>query len=217
MGTMTFGRQNTLEEGVEQLALAFDKYGVNFLDTAEMYPVPTTAESAGLTDKTVAAFLKTRKREDVILATKVSGTSDRINWLRGDGETFCKLNKEQIAYSIDASLKRLETDYIDLIQVHWPDRYVGGLFGQPDYQISKETTEKDSSFEEQLTALNDAVKAGKVRAEKAHSLAAKALWMDISTLLVGASRTRLDFVASRLHSACPRYSSAISDATNFSL
>lgn len=163
MGTMTFGRQNTIEEGVEQLTRAWDHYGINFLDTAEMYPVPTTAESAGLTDKTVAAFLKTRKREDVILATKVAGTSSRINWLRGDDEKLCKLDKEQIEYSIDASLKRLETDYIDLLQIHWPDRYVGGLFGQPDYETSKETTEQDSSFEEQLAALNDAVKAGKVR------------------------------------------------------
>jgi len=163
MGTMTFGRQNTVEEGVEQLNCAFDKYGVNFLDTAEMYPVPSTAESAGMTDRAVAAFLKSRKREDVILATKVSGTSDRINWLRGDDGTFCKLNKEQIKYSIEASLTRLETEFIDLLQIHWPDRYVGGLFGQPDYDVSKETTDKDTPFEEQLSALNDAVKAGKVR------------------------------------------------------
>ncbi|GMI19913.1 hypothetical protein TrCOL_g10321 [Triparma columacea] len=163
MGTMTFGRQNTLEDGVEQLTKAFDEYGINFIDTAEMYPVPTQPETAGDTDRTVAAFLKTRKRSDVILATKVSGTSDRINWLRSNGE-LCKLNKAQITESIDASLKRLEVDYIDLLQLHWPDRYVGGLFGQPDYDVNKENEEgKDTSFEEQLSALNDAVKAGKVR------------------------------------------------------
>ena len=125
MGTMTFGRQNTVEEGVEQLNCAFDKYGVNFLDTAEMYPVPSTAESAGMTDRAVAAFLKSRKREDVILATKVSGTSDRINWLRGDDGTFCKLNKEQIKYSIEASLIRLETEFIDLLKIHCSD--IAGL------------------------------------------------------------------------------------------
>lgn len=163
MGTMTFGRQNTLEEGVEQLNKAFDEYGINFIDTAEMYPVPTQPETAGDTDRTVAAFLKTRKREDVILATKVSGTSDRIKWLRPN-DKLCELNREQIRYSIDASLERLGVDYIDLIQMHWPDRYVGGLFGQPDYDMSKENASgKDTPFEEQLSALNDAVKAGKVR------------------------------------------------------
>ncbi|GMI16515.1 hypothetical protein TrLO_g10773 [Triparma laevis f. longispina] len=165
MGTMTFGRQNTLEEGVEQLNLAFDNYGINFVDTAEMYPVPTNPETAGDTDRVVAEFLKGRKREDVVLATKVSGTSERINWLRGEKvEQHCKLNKEQIEYSIDASLERLGTSYIDLLQIHWPDRYVGGLFGQPDYDVSKENPPGvDSSFEEQLSALNDAIKAGKVR------------------------------------------------------
>ncbi|GMI14511.1 hypothetical protein TrVE_jg9768 [Triparma verrucosa] len=164
MGTMTFGRQNTLEEGVEQLNLAFDSYGINFIDTAEMYPVPTQPETAGTTDKIVAEFLKGRKREDVILATKVAGTSSRINWLRGEKEEMCKLNKEQIEYSIEASLERLGTSYIDLLQIHWPDRYVGGLFGQPDYDIDSENDPGvDSSFEEQLGALNEAVKAGKVK------------------------------------------------------
>ncbi len=165
MGTMTFGKQNTLEEGVSQLERAWDEYGINFLDTAEMYPVPTDRETQGKTDEAVAKFLETRKREDVILATKVAGTSTRINWLRDgmEGEPFTKLTKEQISYSIDASLKRLRVDYIDLLQLHWPDRYVGGMFGSPDYDLSKETTENDVSFEEQLGALNDAVKAGKVR------------------------------------------------------
>lgn len=163
MGTMTFGKQNTLEDGVEQLTKAFDEYGVNFLDTAEMYPVPTTADTQGATDRTVAAFLKTRPRESVILATKVAGTSSRINWLRGETADFCKLTKEQITYSIDASLSRLETDYIDLLQLHWPDRYVA-MFGAPDYDIDKENLAgEDVSFEEQLSALNDAVKSGKVR------------------------------------------------------
>jgi aryl-alcohol dehydrogenase-like predicted oxidoreductase len=120
-GTMTFGEQNSLEEGVEQLNLAFDEYGVNFLDTAEMYPVPTKPETQGRTDKAVAMFLKGRKREDVILATKVSGRSDRINWLpRKDPDTLAALTRDQILYSVDSSLKRLGVDYIDLIQLHWP-------------------------------------------------------------------------------------------------
>eukprot|EP00586_Coscinodiscus_wailesii_P009673 CAMPEP_0172509722 /NCGR_PEP_ID=MMETSP1066-20121228/222452_1 /TAXON_ID=671091 /ORGANISM="Coscinodiscus wailesii, Strain CCMP2513" /LENGTH=174 /DNA_ID=CAMNT_0013288339 /DNA_START=32 /DNA_END=553 /DNA_ORIENTATION=+ len=93
MGTMTFGKQNTIAEGVEQLNLAWDEYGINFLDTAEMYPVPTTPETQGSTDLTVAAFLKNRKREDVILATKVAGRSERITWLRKD-KSSCVVNRE---------------------------------------------------------------------------------------------------------------------------
>lgn len=123
MGTMTFGRQNTLEEGVEQLNLAFDDYGINFVDTAELYPVPSQPETQGMTDRTVAAFLKNRKREDVVLATKVCGYSDRMTWMpRKDPDTPTSLTKEQILYSVDKSLERLETGYIDLLQLHWPDR-----------------------------------------------------------------------------------------------
>lgn len=160
MGTMTFGKQNTLEEGVQQLNLAFDKYGVNFLDTAEMYPVPTEPTTQGQTDRTVAAFLKGRKREDVILATKVSGRNERATWLRKDGSST-KVTREQILESVDSSLERLGTDYIDLLQIHWPDRYTGGLFGQPDFDPSN--LWESTSFEEQLSTLNDVIKAGKVR------------------------------------------------------
>lgn len=164
MGTMTFGNQNTIDQGVEQLATAFGQYGCNFLDTAEMYPVPTTAETQGSTDRTVAKFLKTQKREDVILATKVSGRSDRITWLpRANPDTPACLAKEQILYSVDESLKRLETDYIDLIQLHWPDRYVP-MFGMPDFSPAKyEEAPTPIGFEEQLEALQQVVKSGKVR------------------------------------------------------
>ena len=160
MGTMTFGKQNTQEEGVEQLNLAWDQYGINFLDTAEMYPVPGSAETKGKTDETVAAFLKGRKREDVVLATKVSGRSDRMDWLRKDGSST-EVNRKQILESVDASLERLGTDYIDLLQIHWPDRYAGGLFGQPDFSPSN--LKESNSFEEQLSTLNEVVQSGKVR------------------------------------------------------
>ena len=160
MGTMTFGEQNTLEEGVEQLNLAFDKYGVNFLDTAEMYPVPTKAETQGETDRAVAEFLKGRKREDVVLATKVAGNAERITWLRDDGKGTV-VNRQQILESVDKSLKRLETDYIDLLQIHWPDRYVGGLFGQPDF--TRANIRDSVAFEEQLETLKEVVDSGKVR------------------------------------------------------
>ena len=119
---MTFGEQNTLDQGVEQLTAAFDEYGINFVDTAEMYPVPTKPDTQGRTDETVAAFLQTRRRQDVILATKVAGRADRITWLpnRPDGAV---VSRQAILDSVDASLQRLGTDYIDLLQIHWPDRY----------------------------------------------------------------------------------------------
>jgi len=113
MGTMTFGEQNTIDEGVEQLNLAFDEYGINFLDTAEMYPVPTKADTQGKTDEAVNKFMKGRKREDVILATKVAGRAPHITWLRDD-EEGTKVTGDQILYSVDKSLERLGTDYIDL-------------------------------------------------------------------------------------------------------
>ncbi len=163
MGTMTFGQQNTLEEGVEQLNLAFDNYGVNFIDTAELYPVPGNPETQGMTDKAVAAFMKGRKREDVVLATKVAGYSERMTWMpRKEPETIPSLTREQILYSVDKSLKRLETDHIDLLQLHWPDRYTGGLFGQADFSPSGITREA-VAFEETLGALQELVTEGKVR------------------------------------------------------
>jgi aryl-alcohol dehydrogenase-like predicted oxidoreductase len=160
MGTMTFGNQNTLKEGVEQLNAAWDDYGINFLDTAEMYPVPSKAETQGKTDETVAVFMKGRKREDVILATKVAGRTDRITWLRNDGSSTV-VSKAQILESVDSSLKRLGTDYIDLLQIHWPDRYVGGMFGSPDFLPSKMWD--STPFEEQLSTLKELIDAGKIR------------------------------------------------------
>ncbi len=160
---MTFGEQNTLDEGVEQLNLAFDNYGINFIDTAELYPVPGKPETQGKTDLTVAAFMKNRKREDVVLATKVAGYSDRMTWMpRAEPDTPTSLTKKQILYSVDESLKRLGTDYIDLLQLHWPDRYTGGLFGQPDFSPSLLVREP-VAFEETLEALQQLIDEGKVR------------------------------------------------------
>lgn len=140
MGTMTFGQQNNLEEGVEQLNLAFDEYGINFIDTAELYPVPGKPETQGMTDKTVAAFMKDRQRDDIILATKVCGYSDRMTWMpREEPDTPTSLTKDQILYSVDASLERLGTDHIDLLQLHWPDRYTGG---QPDFDALQQVVEE---------------------------------------------------------------------------
>lgn len=165
MGTMTFGKQNTLAEGVEQLLMAHEQFGVNFVDTAEMYPVPIAADTQGATDRTVAEFLRRVGRENVVLATKVAGRSSRINWLpRRKPETLAEVSGEQILDSVEASLERLEVDKIDLLQIHWPDRYTGGLFGSPDFSEPQyESAPTPHSFEEQLEALQFVIKTGKVR------------------------------------------------------
>lgn len=135
--------------------------GINFIDTAEMYPVPTKATTQGRTDKYIASWLKNRKREDVTLATKVAGRSDRITWLR-EGGAGCRVDADNIKQSIDKSLQRLGTDYVDLLQVHWPDRHVS-LFGGSAYDEGDDKKD-DTPIREQLEALDALVKAGKVRA-----------------------------------------------------
>merc|ERR1712113_1018464 len=134
LGTMTWGQQNTEAEAHEQLSYALD-CGVNFMDAAEMYPVPTNADTQGLTEKYIGTWLKKQKRDDLIIASKVAGRSDRITWLR-DGEP-CKVTKEDIQTAVDGILTRLDTDYIDLLQIHWPDRYVP-LFGSAAYDEANE-------------------------------------------------------------------------------
>lgn len=160
LGTMTWGQQNTIDEGVAQLEVAFKDYGVNFLDTAEIYPVPTKEETQGETDKTVAKFLATSgiPRSEVVLATKVAGPG--VTYLPGRNGEASRVSKDQIRISVDESLRRLQTDYIDLLQIHWPDRYVP-LFGQTGYEYDKER--EAISFQEQIEALNEIVKSGKVR------------------------------------------------------
>lgn len=168
---MTYGEQNTIEEGVALLNCAFDEYGINFLDTAEIYPVPPRPETQGSTDVTVHEFLKGRNREDVIVATKVAGRSPNFTWLpRGkDGTTTndvggSDLTRTQILQSVDASLERLGIEYIDLLQIHWPCRYTGGQFGSPDFEPSQCANDPPPvPFEEQLAAVQELIVAGKVR------------------------------------------------------
>lgn len=160
LGTMTWGQQNTVDEGIAQLDLAFSKYGINFIDTAEMYPIPAKPETQGATDKIIGKWLKSQDRSKVILATKVAGASDRLNWLPGRNGQLPRVRRSDILASVDESLKRLGTDYIDLLQIHWPDRYVP-LFGAPPYDLA---LERDSiPFEDQLRAFEELIKAGKVR------------------------------------------------------
>ncbi|SFB97990.1 Predicted oxidoreductase [Marinospirillum celere] len=155
LGTMTWGEQNTEEEAHQQLDRALEA-GVNFIDTAEMYPVPPKAETQGLTEEYLGSWLNKRgKRDDLVLASKVVGRSD-MNYLRGGP----RLNASQIKEACEASLKRLQTDYIDLYQVHWPERKTN-FFGQLGY---KYRDDQDAiAIEETLTALNELVKEGKVR------------------------------------------------------
>ena len=129
LGTMTWGEQNNKKEAFSQMDCALD-YGVNFFDTAELYSVPPRKETWGSTEKIIGDWLEERGcREKVILATKVTGRSG-MKWFRNK-ET--RLNKEQINLAVDGSLKRLKTDYIDLYQLHWPDRK-SNFFGQLSYK-----------------------------------------------------------------------------------
>eukprot|EP00640_Fibrocapsa_japonica_P000377 CAMPEP_0113936858 /NCGR_PEP_ID=MMETSP1339-20121228/3626_1 /TAXON_ID=94617 /ORGANISM="Fibrocapsa japonica" /LENGTH=374 /DNA_ID=CAMNT_0000939427 /DNA_START=61 /DNA_END=1185 /DNA_ORIENTATION=- /assembly_acc=CAM_ASM_000762 len=162
LGTMTWGVQNTDEEGAEQMDYYFNECGGNFFDTAEMYPVPTTAETQGRTDNCIRKWMQSRgiDRSKLVLATKVAGASDRITWLPGRNGEGSRVTKKEIITSVDESLKRLGTDYIDLLQIHWPDRYVP-LFGTSGYNISEER--EATSFEEQLEGMQEVIQAGKVR------------------------------------------------------
>jgi len=159
LGTMTWGQQNTESEAHEQLDYALES-GINFIDTAEIYPVPPVAETQGRTDKYIGSWFASRgTRNDVVLATKVSGYG-RQSYLRKDGSNP-RVNESNVVESVDASLQRLGVDHIDLLQVHWPDRYVP-LFGAKSYDVTLERPD-DIPFQEQLRALQKVVDAGKVR------------------------------------------------------
>lgn len=156
LGTMTFGKQNSLEEAKEQLDYAV-ACGVNFLDTAEMYPVPGSAETQGKTESYIGEWLSKQQRDKIIIATKVAGPSRRITWIRkGD----CQVDRENITQAVNDSLKRLKTDYIDLYQIHWPDRYVP-MFGELEYDATKER--ETVPIAEQLMVFADLIKSGKIR------------------------------------------------------
>lgn len=156
LGTMTFGEQNTLAEACEQLDFAV-AHGINFIDTAEMYPVPGKAETQGRTEEYVGHWLKSKVRDQVVIATKVAGPSRGFGWIRGGPVA---LDRANIMTAVEASLKRLQTDYIDLYQLHWPDRNVP-MFGRIDYDPSQE--KPTVPIEEQLAVLTELVSSGKVR------------------------------------------------------
>ena len=159
LGTMTWGKQNTPEEAFEQMDYAVEQ-GINFFDAAESYPVPGSAETKGRTEQIIGDWLEARgKRDDIVLATKVAGRSDR-NWLRENGEPT-SLTRAQIFEAVDASLKRLKTDHVDLYQVHWPDRSVSQFGSNP--VVFRKTDGPEVPIGETLDALGEVVKAGKAR------------------------------------------------------
>ena len=158
LGTMTWGEQNTESEGHQQMDYALDK-GINFFDTAEMYAVPPKKETQGSTERIIGSWFKERKsRDKVILATKVSGRSP-LNWLR-DGDKTTEQSKEQIFEAVDKSLNRLGVDYIDLYQLHWPDRPMNLFGGSINYEHMDEPSIDISII---LDSLNELVKSGKIR------------------------------------------------------
>lgn len=158
LGTMTWGEQNTEQEAHQQLDYALDN-GVNFIDTAEMYPVPPKEETYGLTEKYIGTWLKNRTdRDKIILATKAVGKSDNT-YFRGNGEQS-RLHARHLKAAVDDSLARLQTDYIDLYQLHWPERTTN-YFGKLGYVHEEEEDAID--ILETLETLNELVKSGKIR------------------------------------------------------
>ena len=159
LGTMTFGEQNTEKEAHEQLDFSLEK-GVNFIDTAEMYPVPPNAKTQGLTEKYIGSWLKKRKnRSDVVIASKVTGPAPDFSYIRNP----LKIDKKNIEKAIVENLKRLNTDYIDLYQIHWPQRQTN-YFGQLNYKYSKENVnEIFDNLNESYEALNNLIESGKIR------------------------------------------------------
>jgi len=166
LGTMTFGQQNTEAEGHAQMSRAVEA-GVNFFDTAEIYPIVPSRDTQGSTSRIVGTWLRARgRRDDVIVASKVAGKSVGLQWVpanrtepRGEERTP-RPDGPSIVAACEAELRRLRTDYIDLFQIHWPDRYVPN-FGKSQYRRGEE---RDATpFEEQVAAMGRLIDEGKIR------------------------------------------------------
>ena len=156
LGTMTFGQQNSEAEGHAQLDRA-QAAGINFIDTAEMYPVPARAETYGATERIVGSWLKGQARDKVVLATKAAGPARKMDWIRGGPLAFDLANLRR---ALEDSLQRLQTDYVDLYQLHWPARNQP-MFGQ--WQFEPEQERESTPLRETLEALAVLVREGKIR------------------------------------------------------
>ncbi len=156
LGTMTYGRQNSEEDGHQQLDFALEK-GINFIDTAEMYPVPAEATRYGNTERIIGSWIKkSGKRNDIVLATKIAGPGDYTKHIRTTGFSESALNE-----AVENSLKRLQTDFIDLYQLHWPDRNTN-KFGVRGFKPMTNEKWKDN-FKAILHYLDKIMKSGKIR------------------------------------------------------
>ncbi len=155
LGTMTFGEQNSEREAHEQLDFAFHK-GINFIDTAEMYPIAAREETLGLTEKYIGSWLKkSRNRDQIVLATKIAGPNRGMNYIREPLD----FSKKSIIEAVEKSLINLNTNYIDLYQMHWPERKMN-FFGQRGFAITDDVWQ--DNFKEILETFDDLIKAGKI-------------------------------------------------------
>jgi len=161
LGTMTFGEQNSQQEGFDQMDYALER-GVNFFDTAELYAVMPRKETYGKTEEIIGSWFQQKKnRSKVILASKIaSKTENDLTWIR-DGAEKLGFDKKNMNAAIDASLQRLQTNYIDLYQLHWPERKVP-KFGKLDFEYDPYDNEW-TQIEEVLDNLNNLIKSGKIR------------------------------------------------------
>jgi len=156
LGTMTWGEQNTEKDAHQQLDYAVSR-GINFVDAAEMYPVPPKAETQGRTESFLGTWLRKQRRDKIIVATKITAPGRGFNWVRGGPKS---VDRKSIKEALNRSLKRLQTDYVDLYQIHWPDRYLplfGNIFYDPDQE--RPTVPIDV----QLEAFAEFIKVGKIR------------------------------------------------------
>ena len=156
LGTMTFGEQNTEKDAHEQLDYALSK-GINFIDTAEMYSVPGRKETQGSTERFIGSWLKNQKREDLVIATKVAGPNPGLSYVRDQMD----FSEASIRDAVEKSLNRLQTNYIDLYQLHWPERSAN-FFGVRNFK-SNPNDPWQNNFKTVLTTLNTLVKEGKIR------------------------------------------------------
>nr|WP_315188831.1 NADP(H)-dependent aldo-keto reductase [uncultured Flavobacterium sp.] len=155
LGTMTFGQQNTEADGHAQMDYALD-HGVNFFDTAEMYSVPARQETYGSTEKIIGTwFKKTGKREEIVLASKIAGPNPNFTYMREKND----FSPASIKFALDQSLQRLQTDYIDLYQLHWPERKAN-FFGQRGFKVQDDAWE--DNIHSVLETLDGFIKEGKI-------------------------------------------------------
>ena len=166
LGTMTFGEQNSKKESFEMMDYAHDN-GINFFDTAEMYPSYTKKETYGMSEEFIGEWIKSKgNRDKIVIASKIASNhpkgigATKLSWIRKGGENL-KFDKKNLNIAVNKSLKRLNTDYIDLYQLHWPERNVP-IFGQLDFEYNK-NDDKWTPIHEVLENLKDIIKSGKIR------------------------------------------------------